>query len=60
MTEDVLIEEEELKDIKRLVIDLPFNQHKRIKERALIRNISIKKWVLRAIRKAEIEEDSRL
>lgn len=37
---------------KRLVVDMSQEEHKRIKACATDRNISIKKWVMRAILKA--------
>lgn len=44
------MEQKEISKIKRLVIDLPQEQHQEIHLRAVQRNISIKSWVLRAIR----------
>lgn len=37
---------------KRLVIDLSTEEHVEIKTRAALRNITIKKWVMRAIMEA--------
>lgn len=42
------MENENLK-IKQLMIHIPVDLHAEIKSRAALRNITIKKWVLRAI-----------
>ena len=35
---------------KRLLIDIPEDVHKLIKERALFRNMTMRRWVLQAIK----------
>lgn len=45
-------------EIKRLLIELPADDHAEIKIRAARKNVTIKKWVLRAIAKAIIEENT--
>jgi predicted HicB family RNase H-like nuclease len=54
---------EELKktrDCKRFVIEIPDEFHCEIKQRAAKRGISIKLWVLRAIKKSALDEDKYL
>lgn len=43
---------------KRLVVDVPDNFHKEVKERATRRNISIKTWIVRALQEKMQEEKS--
>jgi len=49
--------EEKEANKKRLVVDIPIEQHIEIKKRAATRGITMKVWVLRAIRKAIDQED---
>ena len=41
---------------KRLLLDITEDQHREIKMRAVKRNITIKKWVMRAIAEAIAKE----
>lgn len=42
---------------KRLSIDIPLELHKEIKKRALFVNITLRKWVIRAIIEKMKQED---
>ena len=42
---------------KRLTLDIPAELHKKLKSRCALRNISMVRWILRAIAKALKEEE---
>lgn len=45
------------KDCKRFIIEVDKEFHKRVKDRAIKRNITLRLWILRAIKQALKQEE---
>lgn len=50
--------EKRRKDIKRLIIDIPFGLHTEVKLRATAQGLSLRRWLLKAIAARIKEEES--